>query len=160
MHFITPNPALCYWRTPPQFEIHSGRVDLLLCVHACAPQKIAHPARKNLSRVPSASPQCKTSRTRGLHRGFVPLRFTGPRGSTKALAGGVACMAGSLTSGSGLVFLGKAVGSALQVTPNVLQFSRHFVSQNNQRASTLLLEHLVEGIHSYSHTVVLHNPFR
>ncbi|CAM9250646.1 unnamed protein product [Scytosiphon promiscuus] len=52
--------------------------------------------------------------TRGLHRGFVRLRIAHARGSNKAGSGGVQCMAGSQTPGSGLVFLGRAGVSALQ----------------------------------------------
>ncbi|CAM9458952.1 unnamed protein product, partial [Pylaiella littoralis] len=51
----------------------------------------------------------------GLHRGFIRLRIGQPRGSSnKNAGGGVHCMAGSQTFGSGLVFLGRVGVSALQ----------------------------------------------
>lgn len=52
---------------------------------------------------------------RGLHRGFVSLRLTPPRGSPRGTAGGVHCMAGSLTRDSGLVFIARAGMPVLQV---------------------------------------------
>lgn len=52
---------------------------------------------------------------RGLHRGFVRLRLTPPRGSPRGTAGGVHCMAGSLTRDSGLVFIARTGMAVLQV---------------------------------------------